>query len=140
MKPALKYSGLAPAIARSLTVPQTASVPISPPGKKSGLTTKLSVVKASRAPAVGNTTLSCGGNTALTLTLSQRARGPIAAECRQEDIFNKLPHQTSPAAVRQLHGGIVAQWNGALQIELVTHGRFQSSTSTRPRRRSCGGR
>ena len=41
---------VAPAIARSFTVPKTASLPISPPGNSSGVTTKLSVVKASRAP------------------------------------------------------------------------------------------
>ncbi len=40
-------SGRAPAIARSLTVPLTASSPIEPPGKRIGLTTKLSVVIAS---------------------------------------------------------------------------------------------
>ena len=39
MKPALRYSGRAPHIARSLTVPFTASVPMSPPGKNSGRTT-----------------------------------------------------------------------------------------------------
>ena len=43
-------SGRAPAIARSLTVPLTASSPIEPPGKRSGLTTKLSEVIASRVP------------------------------------------------------------------------------------------
>ena len=42
--------GRAPPTARSLTVPHTASLPISPPGKMSGSTTKLSVVKASRSP------------------------------------------------------------------------------------------
>src|SRR4051794_1136282 len=40
-------SGFAPAIARSLTVPLTASSPIEPPGKRSGLTTNESVVSAS---------------------------------------------------------------------------------------------
>ena len=44
-------SGLAPAIARSLTVPLTASSPILPPGTRSGLTTKLSVVIARRIAA-----------------------------------------------------------------------------------------
>ena len=39
-------SGRAPATARSLTVPLTASSPIEPPGKRIGLTTKLSVVSA----------------------------------------------------------------------------------------------
>ena len=37
-------SGRAPATARSLTVPFTARSPIEPPGKRSGLTTKESVV------------------------------------------------------------------------------------------------
>ena len=44
-------SGFAPAIARSLTVPLTASSPIEPPGKRSGLTTNASVVSASVADA-----------------------------------------------------------------------------------------
>ena len=44
-------SGRAPATARSLTVPLTASSPIEPPGKRIGLTTKLSVVSASSAPS-----------------------------------------------------------------------------------------
>src|SRR4051794_22245786 len=43
----LRASGRAPAIARSLTVPLTASSPIEPPGKRSGLTTNESVVSAS---------------------------------------------------------------------------------------------
>src|SRR6266850_2829717 len=55
MKAALRYRGRAPAIARSLTVPLTASIPMSPPGKKSGVTTCASVVKASRPPATFRT-------------------------------------------------------------------------------------
>ncbi len=47
--PALRKSGSAPHIARSLTVPWTASEPMSPPGKKAGFTTNVSVVKASRS-------------------------------------------------------------------------------------------
>ena len=43
-------SGRAPATARSLTVPFTASSPIEPPGKRIGFTTKLSVVNARAAP------------------------------------------------------------------------------------------
>ena len=42
--------GLAPETARSFTVPLTASSPMEPPGKRRGLTTKLSVVMASRVP------------------------------------------------------------------------------------------
>ena len=37
MNPLESTNGFAPAIARSLTVPLTASSPMSPPGKKSGL-------------------------------------------------------------------------------------------------------
>ena len=50
MRARLRYFGSAPHMARSFTVPQTLSLPMSPPGKKSGLTTKLSVEKA-RAPS-----------------------------------------------------------------------------------------
>ncbi len=46
IKPALRYSGLAPHMARSLIVPFTARLPMSPPGKNSGRTTYESVVKA----------------------------------------------------------------------------------------------
>src|SRR5258706_1902128 len=55
MKAALRYRGRSPAIARSLTVPLTASIPMAPPGKKSGVTTCPSVVKASRPPATFRT-------------------------------------------------------------------------------------
>ena len=41
-----RYLGVAPHIAKSLTVPFTASSPIFPPGKKIGETKKLSVEKA----------------------------------------------------------------------------------------------
>ena len=43
MKPAARYSGTAPDIATSLTVPCTDRQPMSPPGKNSGETTWLSV-------------------------------------------------------------------------------------------------
>ena len=45
MKAAARWSGRAPHMARSFTVPLTASRPMSPPGKKIGVTTKESVVK-----------------------------------------------------------------------------------------------
>ena len=50
MKPALSQSGRAPHMQRSLTVPLTAILPMSLPGKNSGLTTCESVVNASRPP------------------------------------------------------------------------------------------
>ena len=45
-----RYSGIAPPTARSLIVPHTASLPMSPPGNSSGSTTNESVVIASRSP------------------------------------------------------------------------------------------
>src|SRR5450830_944080 len=59
MKPALRYSGRAPHMARSFTVPLTASVPMSPPGKNSGRTTYESVVNASRLPPTSTRAPSC---------------------------------------------------------------------------------
>jgi hypothetical protein len=58
MKPALSTSGVAPLMARSFTVPCTASVPMLPPGKMSGLTTNESVEYATRAPGSVSTVLS----------------------------------------------------------------------------------
>ena len=49
MNAAERKRGSAPPTARSLTVPQTARRPMSPPGKKMGRTTNESVVKASRS-------------------------------------------------------------------------------------------
>ena len=49
-KAADSASGRAPMTATSLTVPWTARCPIDPPGKRSGLTTKESVLKISRSP------------------------------------------------------------------------------------------
>ena len=40
---------------RSLTVPQTASLPMSPPGKRQGETTKLSVEKTGGPSSAGRT-------------------------------------------------------------------------------------
>jgi hypothetical protein len=54
----LSQRGVAPLTARSLTVPWTASEPISPPGNSSGSTMKLSVVNTSRASVAGRMALS----------------------------------------------------------------------------------
>ena len=61
IKPQLRYCGTAPFIARSLTVPHTANLPILPPGKKVGCTTYESVVKAIRPDDTGNCAPSCKG-------------------------------------------------------------------------------
>ena len=55
MKAAVSASGAAPLMATSLMVPCTASLPMSPPGKKSGVTTKESVEMAIRAPPASST-------------------------------------------------------------------------------------
>ena len=57
-------SGRAPAIARSLTVPLTASSPIEPPGKRSGLTTKESVVNATSPPGSATAPASASASSA----------------------------------------------------------------------------
>ena len=46
INPQVRYLGVAPLMRRSLTVPHTHSLPISPPGNSIGVTTKLSVVMA----------------------------------------------------------------------------------------------
>ena len=51
----LRYFGSPPAMHRSLTVPQTASLPMSPPGKHQGVTTKLSVEKTGGPSSAGST-------------------------------------------------------------------------------------
>ena len=51
MSDSVSATGLAPAIATSLSVPLTASSPIVPPGKLIGLTTKESVVIAMLPPS-----------------------------------------------------------------------------------------
>ena len=78
MKAAESASGSAPPTARSLTVPLTASSPMSPPGKKSGLTTKESVLIARRAPSRPRT-VSCAwspssSSTGLERTSAKSAR------------------------------------------------------------------
>ena len=55
MNAALSARGDAPLMERSLMVPWTASFPISPPGKNSGVTTNESVVKAMRAAPASST-------------------------------------------------------------------------------------
>ena len=55
LKEALIYNGVAPLMHKSLTVPLTARSPILPPGKKSGVTTKESAVKAILLAGISNT-------------------------------------------------------------------------------------
>ena len=81
----LRYIGTAPHMATSFTVPQTASLPMLPPGKNSGSTTKLSVEKASSSPP---------GMTAPSPRLfsaSLAKRGTISFSIRREVFFPPLP-------------------------------------------------
>ena len=81
----LRNFGSAPHMAMSFTVPQTASFPMSPPGKKSGSTTKLSVEKASvphpgiRAPSPS------------TSSAGFENPGRIYCSIRREVFFPPLP-------------------------------------------------
>ena len=61
MKPAVMQRGSAPPTARSLTVPLTASSPMSPPGKKMGETTYESVVTARVVPPTSRSAWSPDG-------------------------------------------------------------------------------
>ena len=84
-------SGWAPIMARSLTVPLTASSPMSPPGKRMGLTTNESVVKARRVPATSTTAASLSGPpgaaaaSAGPMTSRRSAFGELAARAVAQD-------------------------------------------------------
>ena len=91
MKVTTSASALAPETARSFTVPLTASSPIEPPGKRSGLTTKLSVVMATRAPL----RFEVSG-------VAQAARVEAAEEQRREQPFDQPAAGFAAGAVRHL--------------------------------------
>ena len=73
-------SGRAPAIARSFTVPFTASSPIEPPGKRIGLTTKLSVVSASPSNPAAATTPASPSSCSAAPPKAGRKR-PVTSVC-----------------------------------------------------------
>ena len=75
-------------MAKSLTVPLTANVPMSPPGKNKGFTTKESVVKAILLAGKFKTVESCKPDTGL---------GPKAVG---KHFFYQLLHQFTAAAMR----------------------------------------
>src|ERR1017187_7450894 len=88
-------------MARSLTVPWTAREPISPPRKKSGLTTKLSVVKARRSPPIWRTAWSSRRpRTGLRKTGRKTSRSRSALS---------LPPDPCPSRMRSLAGSGVGQ-------------------------------
>ncbi len=77
-KAAARASGRAAAVARSFTVPATDRRPMSPPGKRSGRTTWLSVVTAMRpgdaSTAASSSRSSTGFANAVTKTSFTRSR------------------------------------------------------------------
>ncbi len=82
-----EIQGRCPPIAKSLTVPCTASEPMSPPGKKSGFTTNESVVKATRQPFRSTT------------ALVVQTRECRVAKGGQEDLRRQLRRQFAAAAM-----------------------------------------
>ena len=111
MNAALRNSGVAPPIAKSFTVPWTASEPISPPGKNSGFTTNESVVMASRWP--------------LTFTIawsSRRASTGFCNACRKTSRINSalsLPPLPCPSRTVSLAGSGAGQLSSKLISTLV---------------------
>ena len=88
-------------MARSLTVPSTASVPMSPPGKNNGWTTNESVVKASRHPA----------DVEHRAVVAPGERG--TAQRRHEDPLDQLMHQFAATTVGHGHGALIHNGHGA---------------------------
>ena len=112
MKPAESASGRAPHIARSLTVPCTASEPMSPPGKK----------QRADDEGVGGE----GAGRAAALHLERLA--PVVQSCssaglregRHEHALDQHLRQPAAAAVRQRDGRVVADRDGALQSSVAS--------------------
>ena len=86
---------MAPPTARSLTVPWTASLPMSPPGKKSGRTTNESVVIAIRGERRSIVARQTDGR--LVLERGQH----VVAVSRQEQPRDQLRRSEAAAAVAQ---------------------------------------
>ena len=128
MKPALKYSGRAPHMARSLTVPFTASVPMSPPGKNRGRMTYESVLNASRTPPIVQHAPSC------------RAFSRSLANTGKNTLSSSLLAQPASAPVRHHDVGVVADWSrthSASQTCRRVFARFGHSKTMRPIRRDA---
>src|SRR5581483_7013198 len=94
-----RQSGRAPATARSLIVPCTASRPMSPPGKKSGVTTYESVVKARRAHLDERRVLE---------RIEQRV-----PERRRDQLLDEIERQAAARAVAEQDLARVDERNGA---------------------------
>jgi hypothetical protein len=80
------YAGLAPMTARSLIVPATARRPMSPPGKKAGLTVCESVAKAMRPP----------GFSTMAASVSSRSGSLLKTETNSSSISSSVSLPPEP--------------------------------------------
>ncbi len=136
-------SGRAPAIARSLTVPLTASSPIEPPGNRIGFTTKLSVVNARTAPPTDSSpaspsTASASDSKAGTSSPSISVcvalpPAPCAIVMRSSRNFGRRPRAVSMRVRTRCSRSSSVRSPGAL-TRPPARGRSARSCSTRRRR------
>ena len=82
-------------------MPWTASEPMSPPRKKSGLTTKLSVVKARRSAPIWR------------IGLIVEAAEDGAAEDGEEDVAQQVRAEFAAGAVAEQDAVFGGEWRGA---------------------------
>ena len=137
----LSASGRAPAIARSLTVPLTASSPIEPPGKRSGLTTKLSVVSARSAPTRPASPSSVDAEGGREQALDQRLRRLAAGAVRHRDPLVLEPRALGARGLDDPEDPLLAVGDGAAHLtrppSRARSGRSCSRRRRRPPARPC---
>ena len=125
-KAAASASGRAAAVARSLTVPATERRPMSPPGKRSGCTTWLSVVNAMRPD---------GASAAAS---SRRSRTGLA-KAAHEHVLDEVAVELAAAAVTEEHAAAADARRGSTALpplRAVSH-RCPGSGSAPRRRPRC---
>src|SRR5664280_2625974 len=120
MRPAESASGCAPHIARSFTVPCTASEPMSPPGKKSGLTTNESVENARRAPPTSKTAPSCSSRSAGLSKLLRKTFSIRRCVIRPPPPCARRIVSPSPAGTGQLAASSAAPGSPAVSFALMS--------------------
>ncbi len=135
MRPAESASGCAPHIARSFTVPCTASEPMSPPGKKSGLMTNESVENARRAPPASKTAPSCSSRSAGLSKLLRKTFSIRRCVIRPPPPCARRIVSPSPAGTGQLAASSAAPGSDAGSFALTPDSRRPARRGSRPRRR-----
>ena len=98
IKAQLRYKGFAPIIAMSFILPQAAILPMSPPAKNIGFTTKLSVVKtsflelkSSKAPSLLWRKISLSKHLKITSFISAFISAPPPPQARDTDFIIIYP-------------------------------------------------